>query len=30
MKTVLAREHRKTLETLVIQARAVAESGVLQ
>ena len=28
MKTALPREHRKTLETLVIQARAVAESGV--
>jgi hypothetical protein len=27
MKTALAREHRKTLESLIAQARPTAESG---
>jgi len=30
MKIALAREHRKTLETVIAQARVVAESGAVK
>lgn len=30
MKTALTREHRKTLETVIAQARGVAESGAVK